>query len=1121
VIILQTPSFMEQLVADRFLSSGAAWIDLATAEHVRVHIARAGSAREQMAWNIRCAALANLRHTLINPLIDYGLADAGRTFETYATHGAAWAGGAPTDALLTHATAFLEAHGIALTPPVAGLVLRVVSAGSSRVRSDQRNHAQKTRPLGIVLQRRAAFDAIADALDGVRPGGACAVSIAGEVSSGLRTLRLITARIARLKGYVPVAPLVLQAYPWIVERLLARHVCVIADDPRDGDDQAIVSLLMRLSSASPRRHLVLSFVRPTGRSAPSLRIDPMGMRALASMVFVDRRQGPSPDQVFDAARRSEGRPGQFLAHLGADLTGPGRGAALVAHETAQPYVVTVTPAAVARRGRTAGLLGRALERANGLARAGRHASAWRLLSRAIRLSNARGELHEAARCSLCLGWLALDRARIDAAIHAFEQARALCPGGRTGVIATIGLGVAWTDDGKLVEAEAALRTSMMAAGSVANRAVIAQAAAGLGRCLYWQGRYDEAAAALGAAAGTADSSAEAARAVCTMARVHLAEGAVASAVRGARQALDLAIQTDEPRIVSSAYRVLATAVSAAGDPHSAGRHIRDGLRVATAAHLPLAASRLRLTWADLEIASGTATGARRAAERVAGASHYPRLLRFHARVVLSRATGAGLDADTRTFIAGSGAVGISRTLSAAAANPVADLEALLDLGHTASDDRSALDGICTALLNRLRAASILVAVPAPERRILAVCGRPWHGDPGVAWRALACGASIVPDQSAEPCQAAEALRYGGEVIGALAARWTAGTVLDAARAAALMRVGALAMAANVRALLDRAAPESSAPAWQDLLGDSPPTRSLRDAIARAARAPFPVLVEGESGSGKELVAHAIHRLSARRDRRFCALNCAALSDDLLEAELFGHARGAFTGAIGERAGLFEEADGGTLFLDEIGELSGRAQAKLLRALQDGEVRRVGENLSRRVDARIVAATNRRLEQEVAGGRFRADLRFRLDVVRIEVPPLRDRASDVPLLASRFWSDAAARVGSQATLSPDVIAALARYDWPGNVRELQNVMAWMAVHSPRRGRVGVTALPRHFAQASVPSGGSFGAAREEFERRFVKAALASANGQRPRAAAALGVTRQGLAKMLRRLGLERP
>jgi two-component system, NtrC family, response regulator HydG len=375
------------------------------------------------------------------------------------------------------------------------------------------------------------------------------------------------------------------------------------------------------------------------------------------------------------------------------------------------------------------------------------------------------------------------------------------------------------------------------------------------------------------------------------------------------------------------------------------------------------------------------------------------------------------------------------------------------------------------------------------------------------------------DGTFEPAQTAEPLRYGGEMIGAIAARWTAGATVDGARAGALLRVAALSMAASVRALLDHGVPPPAAGPGDDLLGESAPARSLRDAIARAARAPFPVLIQGESGSGKELVARAVHRLGPRRDRKFCALNCAALSDELIEAELFGHARGAFTGAIGERPGLFEEADGGTLFLDEIGELSARAQAKLLRVLQDGEVRRVGENVSRRVDVRIVAATNRRLEEEAAAGRFRVDLRFRLDVVRIEVPPLRERTADVPILTSRFWTDAAARVGSRATLAPDLVAALARYDWPGNVRELQNVIAWMAVHSPRRGRIGPSALPQHVAHGGIVSTGSFEAAKEEFERRFVKAALASAGGQRSRAARTLGVTRQGLAKMMRRLRIE--
>ena len=206
------------------------------------------------------------------------------------------------------------------------------------------------------------------------------------------------------------------------------------------------------------------------------------------------------------------------------------------------------------------------------------------------------------------------------------------------------------------------------------------------------------------------------------------------------------------------------------------------------------------------------------------------------------------------------------------------------------------------------------------------------------------------------------------MIAAVACRWTAGTAADMKAASAVLRAAALAAASPVRALLDATPPPAprrgvGRPAWQQ-----PGALALRDAVTRAARAPFPVLIEGESGCGKELVARAIHRLGARRDRRFCAVNCAALTDELVEAELFGHARGAFTGAATERAGLFEEADGGTLFLDEVAELSARAQAKLLRVLQEGEVRRVGENFARRVDARIVAATNRQLEGEVAGGK---------------------------------------------------------------------------------------------------------------------------------------------------------
>jgi transcriptional regulator with GAF, ATPase, and Fis domain len=444
---------------------------------------------------------------------------------------------------------------------------------------------------------------------------------------------------------------------------------------------------------------------------------------------------------------------------------------------------------------------------------------------------------------------------------------------------------------------------------------------------------------------------------------------------------------------------------------------------------------------------------------------------------------------------------------------------LLEVCQTASDDREALDRLCAAALERLSAAAAVI-VSAGDRRVSGHSGRPWDGESPTVGRALTSGARVAPDDvTPSPLEAADPVKFGGEVIGAVACRWIAGTAVCTERSTATLRAVALAAAAPLRAVLDRVMPDVPDRAWPDLLGESPEADAMRAAVTRAARAPYPVLIEGESGSGKELVARAVHRLGPRHDRRFCAVNCAALSDELLEAELFGHTRGAFTGAVAERSGLFEDADGGTLFLDEIGELSPRAQAKLLRVIQEGEIRRIGESFSRKVDVRIVAATNRRLEQEAAAGRFRVDLRFRLDVIRIVVPPLRARIADIPRLAAHFWNEAARRVGSRATLSADALSALSRYDWPGNVRELQNVIAWMAVHSPRRGRIGAAALPEGIAGVLPASAVTFEIAREDFERRFIRSALARTNGHRASAAASLGITRQGLAKMMRRLRID--
>ena len=338
------------------------------------------------------------------------------------------------------------------------------------------------------------------------------------------------------------------------------------------------------------------------------------------------------------------------------------------------------------------------------------------------------------------------------------------------------------------------------------------------------------------------------------------------------------------------------------------------------------------------------------------------------------------------------------------------------------------------------------------------------------------------------------VRYGGAVIGVLAMRWVIGSTPDAVRVADVAEMASVAAAPIVAAAL-AARRRCDAAAPSELLGSSETMREMRRAVERAASAPFAVLIEGESGSGKELVARAIHRGGPRRDRPFVTLNCAAIPDELVESELFGHARGAFTGAVAERVGVFEEAHTGTLLLDEVGELSPRAQAKVLRVIQEGELRRIGENMSRRVDVRIVSATNRDLRAEAAGGRFRLDLLYRLDVVRIGLPPLRDRRDDIPTLVEHIWREATARYGSHATLGVAVVAALARYDWPGNVRELQNVLAALVVRVGRRGVVPVSALPAIFSDHPAEESCRLDAARRVFDERFVRSALVRCGGRR--------------------------
>ncbi len=247
-----------------------------------------------------------------------------------------------------------------------------------------------------------------------------------------------------------------------------------------------------------------------------------------------------------------------------------------------------------------------------------------------------------------------------------------------------------------------------------------------------------------------------------------------------------------------------------------------------------------------------------------------------------------------------------------------------------------------------------------------------------------------------------------------------------------------------------------------LVGKSPAMQQLFDLLKRASAGDATVLITGESGTGKELAARAIHAESPRHGGRFVAVNCGAIPENLIESELFGHVRGAFTGAVGDRRGLFEEADGGTLLLDEVGELPLSMQVKLTRALQEHSVRRVGESQERRISARVIAATNIDLKAAVSSGRFREDLFYRLNVFPVRLPPLRDRREDIPVLAAHFLERHRGRYGGSVDgFTPDSLSALVRYDWPGNVRELENAIerALAVVEGPR---IPIEALPEEIA-----------------------------------------------------------
>jgi DNA-binding NtrC family response regulator len=738
--------------------------------------------------------------------------------------------------------------------------------------------------------------------------------------------------------------------------------------------------------------------------------------------------------------------------------------------------------------------------AENVARAGRHAMAERMLRESAAALARRENLVAASRITLMLGRLLVLRGRTDAADVAFESAADFAKrSDRPGLVceARIWSAHARIDAGAFVQAESLVRATRLGPFPD-DRGLTQWADAALARCLMWQRRTAEAVELLTREDEPLLSSLpHSIYAAAVRVRVLVEAGRLNDAGRLARALLEATRNTrDRDCLIAETSHLRVLAMT--GDLELVRERFVSVTELARTLHTPLDAIRARLIWIEALRLGGAHSDTRREIRRLSRLTGVlPMALRRHTHQlsIEHRPRPAPVAADETDLVL-----------------------SLLANAHDEDDDRSCVQKMLERLATRLRASR--VEVQTCDRNVMSTLLSSGIGlQPRLAARALEAGVSIGPEPVDGVPEAAALIAVGKRIIAALACRWPMGRDAPQGSASVLRTAGAIMSPRLDTILSARREISEAAAAIPELVGRSAAMDDLRRSVTRAANAPFAILIEGESGAGKELIARAIHHLSARRERRFCDVNCAALPEELIESELFGHARGAFTGALVDKPGLFEEANGGTLFFDELPDLSSRAQAKLLRVLQQSEVRRVGEAFSRKVDVRIVAATNRPMAEEVAQKRFRQDLLYRLDVIRIRIPPLRERPEDILVLARHFWKAASERTGTRAALSHAVLTELARYHWPGNVRELQNVISMLAVAAPARGVVRPVMLPPAIIGATPITAVRLAEARRQFERRYVEVALARASGSRTRAAVHLGLSRQGLLKLMTRLGMD--
>ena len=749
-------------------------------------------------------------------------------------------------------------------------------------------------------------------------------------------------------------------------------------------------------------------------------------------------------------------------------------------------------------------------------RMGRHAAAERLLRDVAGKLRRRAAFVAGATTLVSLGRILLERGRATAAEATFDEAGRvaelpdcgeLVHGSTCPLDARLWQAAARTDALRLADAESLCRTVLRAPSLLPARRAWAEAT--LARVLLWQGRSDEAQAICPRSCQRELIDLDpmlAAVVEATAVRVTLLAGDVFLAGQGAHALVTATAATADPISRIVAWTAHLRVLAAVGDLDATQQRLHEIVECARCAHTPLRAARARVIWHDALRRAGRTREAKRELERLVRLARAgPALLR---QAVEHRVARRGAEASCRAVYPVH-APPAKKTSSSAAA--------MLRLVQGEDSDRLALLGLMGHVGRELGLSRIdLVAGNARGAEPLMTFG--CGCAPSLGGRVMEAGVVVSGTADGGGREVGVPIRTGTHLLGALVARWRADRQ-PSAHVAGMLDLAAAIAAPRLEAwLVGQQETWRSSTSVPGMLGASAAMASVRRAIERAAKAPFAVLIEGESGVGKELAARAVHQLSGRHEQRFCDMNCAALPDDLLDSELFGHSRGAFTGAVADRAGLFEDADNGTLFLDEVADLSPRGQAKLLRVIQQQEVRRLGETFSRKVDVRLVTAANRDMRAAVAAGGFRADLLYRLDVIRIRIPPLRERPEDIAVLAQHFWRASAARMSCGARLTRAVVSELASYHWPGNVRQLQNVMAALAVSAPTRGELRRSMLPADITGSTGVAAAGLADARSLFERRYVEAALSRAGGSRTRAAADLGLSRQGLSKAMARLSL---